>query len=238
MSRSLPLYRDLAQKLRAAIAEGIYRQGDLLPTELELCATHNVSRHTARDALRLLTDEGLIARKRGAGTAVIATQPTGPFSQDWGEIGDILQYARDTRLIVQSYGPASEADVVAMGLDPMLDWVIVKGVRQRQTGGPALALTHICVRADLMPPLEVVKTWTQAIGEYVAAHNGVVAARIEQEISAICLDKEAAKLLSEHRGDPALRTRRLYFDAGGIAFIGSVSIHPGDRFAYRMTAER
>ena len=64
MSQAMPLYRHLAEALRTAIAEGVYQTGDLLPTELELCATHQVSRHTARDALRLLKDEGLIARKR------------------------------------------------------------------------------------------------------------------------------------------------------------------------------
>jgi GntR family transcriptional regulator len=238
MSRAQPLYRDLADTLRAAIVEGTFAPGDLLPTELDLCATHNVSRHTARDALRLLSDEGLISRKRGAGTVVIAASPTGPFSQDWGEIGDILQYARDTRLVVQVFGSASVQDVSDMGLDLTSAWMQVTGVRQRQTGGLALALTTICVRADLMPARDIVENWPQALGEYIAAHNNVRSARIEQEISAICLDRGQAKALGERAGDPALRTLRRYHDATGRVFIASISIHPGDRFAYRMSATR
>jgi GntR family transcriptional regulator len=238
MSRALPLYRLLADDLRTAIAEGRYSQGDLLPTELELCAAHHVSRHTARDALRLLSDEGLIARKRGAGTVVIATREAGPFSQNWGEIGDILQYARDTRLIVQSYGPATKQEEDEMGLDEGQTWVRVKGLRQRLMGGPPLALTTICVRADLMPTRDILESWPQAIGEYIAVHNNVRAARIEQEISAIKLDKASAKSLGENTFDPALRTLRRYLDAKGDLFIASISIHPSDRFAYRMIAER
>jgi GntR family transcriptional regulator len=238
MRSNLPLYKSLADTFRMAIANGTYQTGDLLPTELEICAAHNVSRHTARDALRLLSDEGLIARKRGAGTLVIATRPTGPFSQNWGETGDILQYARDTRLIVQKYGPATAQLVLDMGLEPTQSWLMVKGLRQRVTGGPPLALTTIVVRADLMPARDIVETWPQAIGEYIAIHNNVRAARIEQEISAIKLDKENAKTMGQHVGDPALRTLRRYLSADGTAFIVSVSIHPGDRFAYRMSAER
>lgn len=238
MSKSLPLYRHLADLLRTAIADGNYAQGDLLPTELELCATHEVSRHTARDALRLLSDEGLIARKRGAGTIVIATRPTGPFSQDWGEIGDILQYARDTRLILHTYGSAAPDIARDMKLDTALHWMMVTGVRQRLVGGPPLALTTICVRAALMPARAIVESWPQAIGEYIATHNNVRAIRIDQEISAIRLDKASAKALGQHIGDPALRTQRSYFDASGAVFIASISIHPGDRFAYRMSAER
>lgn len=42
----------IAQMLRAAITRSTYKVGGLLPTEQELCATHAISRHTARDALR------------------------------------------------------------------------------------------------------------------------------------------------------------------------------------------
>jgi GntR family transcriptional regulator len=235
---SRPLYRQLADVLRAAIIEGTYPTGALLPTELDLCASHNVSRHTARDALRLLSDEGLIARKRGAGTIVIANSPQGPFSQNWGEIADILQYARDTRLIVETYGPAQAADIAAMGLNVADPWMSVTGLRKRISGRAALALTTICVRADLMPDREAIDSWPQAIGEYLAAHNNIVASRIEQEISAILLSRETAKHLGEHAGDPALRTLRRYYDGDGEAFLASISIHPGDRFAYRMSALR
>lgn len=238
MSATLPLYRHIAETLRSAVLEGRFLEGDLLPTELELCATYKVSRHTARDALRLLSDEGLIARKRGAGTIVIATRPMGPFSQEWGEIGDILQYARDTRLNVHSHGPATDEHIQKLGLDGSKLWMMVQGVRQRLTGGPPLALTSICVRSDLMPARDIIESWPQAIGEYIAIHNGVRATRIEQEISALKLSKPDAKALGERSGDPALRTLRRYLDVNGAIFIASVSIHPGDRFAYRMSAER
>jgi GntR family transcriptional regulator len=238
MSRSNTLYRQLANTLRAAITSGQFAKGEQLPTELELCATHNVSRHTARDALRLLTDEGLIVRKRGAGTRVSATSPVGRFSQDWGEIGDILQYARDTRLVINTYGPAYPSHIDMLGLNPSTQWMVVEGARRRIEGGPVLALTTICVRADLMPARAVLETWPQAIGEYIAAHNHVQASRIEQEISATTLDKAQAKALGEHIGDPALRTLRRYLDALGQTFLASVSVHPGDRFVYTMSAER
>ncbi len=238
MSRLQPLYRRLASALRTAIVAGQYQQGALLPTELELCTLHNVSRHTARDALRLLSDEGLIARKRGAGTSVISQTPTGPFSQEWGEIGDILQYARDTRLLISSYRPAAQLEVVEMGLDENLHWMAVKGVRQRIAGGLPLALTTICVRKDLMPARQIVESWPQALGEYIAIHNQIRAARIDQEISAMCLDRASAKTLGARTGDPALRTLRRYITDTSDVFLASISLHPSDRFSYKMSVER
>jgi GntR family transcriptional regulator len=235
---NLPRYRQLADALRAEIAAGKYKEGDLLPTELELCASHTVSRHTARDALRILTEDGLITRRRGAGTVVAPVAALGPFSQDWGEISDILQYARDVRFVMETYGPAAATDIQSMGLDPALMWMAVTGLRQRQTGGQPLALTTICVRADLIPARDVIEIWPQAIGEYLAQHNGVRAARIDQTISAVCLIRPDATHLDEPENAPALRTLRRYIDGEGAVFLASVSLHPADRFAYRMSVTR
>lgn len=238
MSKSSALYRILADTLRAAIVSGHYVQGDQLPTELELCTTHSVSRHTARDALRLLSDEGLIKRTRGVGTIVTSASPMGRFSQDWGEIGDILQYARDTHLVISDYGPATAQHLQTAKVSTSDAWMMVEGVRRRLEGGPILALTTICVRGDLMPARKTLDVWPLAIGEYIAAHNHVQAVRIEQEIAAILLSRDQAKRLGEHAGDPALATLRRYFNADEHVFLTSLSVHPADRFVYTMSATR
>lgn len=68
--RQAPQYRQLYEKLRGLIEEGIYQQGDLLPSENELCATHNLTRPTVRNALDLLVNEGFILRQQGKGSIV------------------------------------------------------------------------------------------------------------------------------------------------------------------------
>jgi DNA-binding GntR family transcriptional regulator len=94
------------------------------------------------------------------------------------------------------------------------------------------------VRADLAPPRDALDDWPHAIAEYIARHAGVLAATIEQDISAIKLSRELAKSLHEHVGDPALRTRRRYLDASGQAYQASISIHPGEHFTYSMSVSR
>jgi DNA-binding GntR family transcriptional regulator len=68
--RQAPQYRQLYEKLRGLIEEGIYQHGDLLPSENELCATHNLTRPTVRNALDLLVNEGFIQRQQGKGSIV------------------------------------------------------------------------------------------------------------------------------------------------------------------------
>jgi len=62
----------------ARIAGGEYPVGSLLPKEVELSRTYGASRHTMREALRRLSEAGMVLRRRRAGTEVIAAQPSRP----------------------------------------------------------------------------------------------------------------------------------------------------------------
>ena len=64
----IPRYYIIVEDFRKAIRDGVYRSGDKLPTEVELCRKYGVSRGTVRDAMRILFQEGLLVRERGKGT--------------------------------------------------------------------------------------------------------------------------------------------------------------------------
>ena len=66
-----PLYLQLADILREAIRRGDYRPGRLIPSETRLAQEHGMSRLTARKAVHLLMEEGLVRTVPGRGVAVI-----------------------------------------------------------------------------------------------------------------------------------------------------------------------
>jgi len=66
----LPNHSRVYEILRQHINEGVYTEGDLLPSENELCALHKVTRPTIRKALDRLTNEGFIVRHQGKGSIV------------------------------------------------------------------------------------------------------------------------------------------------------------------------
>jgi DNA-binding GntR family transcriptional regulator len=68
-------YRDIAAELQKQIRLDAYPIGKLLPTETELMARFAASRQTVREALRIITEQGLIVRRAGLGSVVIATEP-------------------------------------------------------------------------------------------------------------------------------------------------------------------
>ena len=64
------LHRQVAESLRALIAEGKIKAGDLLPPERELAKQFGVSRATVREALHLLQLWGLVEPRHGGGNYV------------------------------------------------------------------------------------------------------------------------------------------------------------------------
>ena len=60
-------YLDLADTLRARVAEGRVGPGGALPSEAELAGEYGTSRVTVRRALDRLRQEGLVTSRRGAG---------------------------------------------------------------------------------------------------------------------------------------------------------------------------
>ena len=69
------LHRQLADLIRAAITRGELRQGESLPSEGELVAMTRLSKATIRDALALLTVDGLIEKRAGAVSRVAVPPP-------------------------------------------------------------------------------------------------------------------------------------------------------------------
>jgi len=66
----VPLYRQVAAVLRERIENGVFRPGERIPTEYELCDEFGVSRISIRQALSELVYEGLLSRRQGSGTYV------------------------------------------------------------------------------------------------------------------------------------------------------------------------
>jgi len=68
--RGIPQYRKIYELLRKHILEGVYKEGDILPSENDLCRLYQITRPTVRHALSKLTNDGLIHKHQGKGSIV------------------------------------------------------------------------------------------------------------------------------------------------------------------------
>ena len=70
MKKIKPKYRQLADKIKAAILAGEFLPGELIPSENALRETYQLSRYTVRQAIDTLVGEGYLRKEQGSGTYV------------------------------------------------------------------------------------------------------------------------------------------------------------------------
>ena len=69
-AKKLPLHSIISEKLRTDIEDGVYKPGELLPSEFDLGELFGVSRTTVRKAIANLINQGLVYTQQGKGVFV------------------------------------------------------------------------------------------------------------------------------------------------------------------------
>lgn len=81
-SSPTPLYAQVAECVRLAMAHGVVSIGDRLPAAREVAELLDINVHTVLHAYQVLRDEGLIELRRGRGAVVVAPHSHAPFVED------------------------------------------------------------------------------------------------------------------------------------------------------------
>jgi DNA-binding GntR family transcriptional regulator len=234
-----PLYLQLASALRQEIVSGTHPVGSLLPTEEGLCERFAVSRHTVREALRLLREDGLVTSRRGAGTRVLAPA-TGADIHQVMSINDLLAFAADTRLEIASIDtmvPDAESALRA-GLEAGTAWLEVRALRRAAEDNAVLCRTDYYINRAYAAVGRLLPRHQGSIFPLIEDLFGVSITEVQQQISATLVDAELAAVLGVAEGTAALEVRRSYVTAEGTIAQVTINTHPADRFQHSMTMRR
>lgn len=235
-----PRYLVLSEELQRRIEGGDYQIGDLLPTEIELCDEFDVSRYTVREALRKLTENGLVQRRQGSGSQVIATRRSAAYVHSMHSLSQLFQYASDTRFHIHSTQVAVPGRNFAAYLGDAAEkpWLVVEGVRQDTRNNTPICFSIVLVNnrfADIEPDLHHLNGAVYAL---IEQRYGVEIADVEQEIRAEPIPRAAANALGVSVRLWAVRVVRRYIDSKGDTIQVSINYHRGDDFSYTMHLKR
>lgn len=107
----VPLYRQLADRVREAIADRELAPGDALPAEGAMADSVGISRTAVREAMDVLTSEGLIVRRSGSASRVVEQPPMRRM--------DASRYVEELRLL---RGGGQHPRTSAFVADHGVDW--------------------------------------------------------------------------------------------------------------------
>ena len=237
---SLPRYREIVNAILRDVEEGVYAEGDRLPTEHALCQRFKASRQTVREALRRLQEMGYLARRQGSGSILTSRQPSQPFHNSISSLDELIQYAGTTRLEILSadriVADAAQAD--ELGCRPGDQRFRIGALRRREDTGQVIAYTEISFDVAFEAVLRDIGKVRAAVYEMIEETLGVRIAEVLQSIEAVPASLNVASRLTIAPGSPVLFFLRRYFSEDRRLVQVARSWHPGERFRYEMTLRR
>lgn len=225
-----PLYLQLQRLIRDAIGRNILAQGEAIPAERDLSSEYDVSRITVRKAIGGLVEEGLLTRRRGAGTFVAGRvektfSKLSSFSEDMASRGRTVS----SSWISRSVGMVSPEEAMSLGLSPGAS--VFRFDRIRFADDEPMALEYSTIAGDCLPDVDaVVDSLYAALDE---AGNRPV--RALQRLRAVPFGPQQARPLGVDPGHAGLLIERRAFLRDGRAVEFTRSYYRGD--AYDFVAE-
>ncbi len=240
IGRRQPLYVQIAATLATQIARGEHPVGSLLPTEAELQQQFHVSRYVVRQAIQHLRSMGLVTARKGVGTRVEAREAAARFLLTMHTVGDIRQYAKGMRLEIQEVNETvlRGSKAALIGARPGRRFLRIIGIRRRDRDNKPVSHAEIFIDDAFGNVLSEIPTVGTAIWEVIERQSGETLAEVEQQIDAVPLDNEHARLLEVAEGTAALRVIRRYYVTGRRLVELSINLHPANRFSYNMRIKR
>jgi GntR family transcriptional regulator len=237
--RSLPL--QVRDQILALINREGLGPGDQLPTEAEIATRFDVARTTAREAFKLLEQDGVVDVRHGLGRYVsqLATLER-PITRLEG-VSEMLGsrgYAVTNRVVSVTVEPANEQEAAA--LDQPVGTEVIRLERVRlQYGDPLIYSVDVVPRTLIEAPLDH-RDWSGSLLDMLEL-RGIRVVSAAAQILATRLPPAARGALGPDLADPdgpwiLLVQRNL--DEAGRPVIYSRDYHRGDRFTFNVVRRR
>jgi len=234
-STPMPLYFQIAERLRRIVRTQKMRPGDLLTTDERLQQEFGVSRSTARKAIDELVDEGLVERVTGKGTFVTEPRLQVPLPSMLSFTEELLRRGMrpSTRVVSVGWVPACEHTAQTLGLEAKMRVLRLERIRY----------------ADKKPVLQTVDVLPEWIGigpeddfsgslYELMESRGIRLAECQNIIEASVTDRRLSELLQVKKGFPVLALKRTSYDTEGRPVLYEDASCRGDMYTYAIRLAR
>ncbi|MGY2491054.1 GntR family transcriptional regulator [Cupriavidus sp. CP313] len=220
-----PKYGVLAEALRQRIARGIWPEGTCLPSLNELAEEFGVARLTARQAVQVLVQEGLLESMQGRGTYV--TRGRTPIKTI--EVQTTLRALAD--MYVRTPPEILTLDERIVSLPPHIgtgnDRPFVRIRRVHSEGGVPYCVIAVHIDAGIFNQAAQEFRNSAAIPVLVAKYGSFIA-RAHQTLTVRAVDAETSTHLGVPLGAPAAYVERTFEAPGGKVLYFAEVIYRGD----------
>jgi GntR family transcriptional regulator len=233
-----PLYHQLEKILRKRIWNGRFAPDNLLPTDHQLCEEFGVSRITVRQALKSLSDDGLIKREQGRGTFVSERARNLSFY----EISSSLERAMGLRETYQieltsKQMVRADADIAAdLGVLEGEDIWLLEGRQDLNNELDQAQFLQVCVSRDVGEKIPLGQMEGRGFFPVLEMAAMDTAVQFNQILYATGADEKMASIMNVPAGSPLLVNRNVFVSKKGRVLGMVIRYSPGNvhRIIHKM----
>ncbi len=223
----LPAYKRIQGAILKRLEAGQLKPGDAVNSERELAKIHRVSLMTARHALAGLEREGMVVRRRGAGTFV--APPKIHFNKLMSYTEQMSGRSLSVSSKLLSLGLIDTEQEIAARLALPATSRLIKIERLRLGADEPFAIETCYLSAEdfvglTEAPLDRVSLFSILEHDY-----GLEIAHADEEIDATTADLHTARLLNIAHGAPVLRIRQVIYSTKGKTALYVLGLYRSDR---------
>jgi GntR family transcriptional regulator len=226
-SNGIPAYQKIQATIMKRIDSGQLKPGDAVDSERELAKIHQVSLMTARHALTALEREGMVQRRRGAGTFVAPPRVHFNKLMSYTEQMSGRSLAVSSKLLSLDLIDTQQEIAARLALPSTSR--LIKLERLRLGANEPFAIETCYLSAEdfvglTKAPLDRVSLFSILEQDY-----GLEIAHADEEIDATTADPHTAKLLGIASGAPVLRIRQVIYSTKGKTALYVLGLYRSDR---------
>lgn len=210
--------------------------GDSVESERVLARVYGVSLMTARQALVGLEREGLVERRRGAGTFV--APPKIHFNKLMSFTEQLSGRSLAPSSKVLSIKVVEDESEIAARLSLPFNARLIKLERLRLGSGEPFAIETCYLSADSFPGLTRAALERGSLFSLLEREYGLELAHADEEVDAVIADPHLARVLAVSPDHPLLRIRQTIFSARGTPTVCVLGLYRADRHVLRIRRYR
>ncbi|WP_407147184.1 GntR family transcriptional regulator [Bradyrhizobium sp. ORS 86] len=218
----VPKYAQIADIFRQRVARGIWAKGLRLPANEELAAEFGVSRVTIRQAVELLSREGVIEAQQGRGTFVTGTVKQDRWLRVETTLSDLAEMYRDTSPeIINISESRTDAPLLPEDGKPASKYVFMRRVHSRQKEPYCVISIYLDERIFRRHPR---RFRNETVIPILSDLRDPEIARARQTLTIGTADLEVARLLKVPLNSPVAEVRRVFSSADQtVIYLGEVT---------------
>ncbi|MBB6508090.1 GntR family phosphonate transport system transcriptional regulator [Rhizobium soli] len=229
------LWRQIADRIRTAIANGDYDATGKVPPEISLAAEFGVNRHTVRSALAALAQEGIVRAVQGRGTLIERKERLNfPISRRTRFSEGIGDQAKEKEGLLLAASEESATPDLASRLQLAVGAAVIRLETLRKADRRPVSRATAWFPAERFAGIAEAYRDSGSITAAFTALGLTDYLRVSTEVTAVHADSGDLADLELSPGAIMLVTRALNADADGVPVQYAISRFPADMVQFTI----